>query len=105
MAADDLYLLITSHAQLTNTVQRLDSHLGSTFVYSAILLSFGTRDFILLLQNRHYLEAVYTLIDLSSDSTQFIKVVSRRSVDDSELLTWVVEVIMFLRLRNVSDVR
>jgi hypothetical protein len=83
---------VTSHDQLANTVQRLGARLGSTLVDSIIYPRFDTRNFILPLQNGHYLEVVCSLDHLSSDSTPFGKAVSQRATEVGGWLTWVVAV-------------
>ena len=50
---------VTSHAQLADTVQRLGSRLGSTFVDGGIHPRFGTRNFTLPLQDGHYLSLIH----------------------------------------------
>jgi hypothetical protein len=72
---------VTSHDQLTDTVQRLGSRFASTFVDGGIHPRFGTRNFTLPLQNGHYLEVVCPLDHPSSDSTPFGKAVSQRATE------------------------
>ena len=83
---------VTSHHQLTDTVQRLGARLGSTFVDGGIHPRFGTRNFTLPLQNGHYLEVVCPLDHPSSDSTPFGKAVSQRAAEGGGWLAWVVAV-------------
>ncbi len=83
---------VTSHDQLADTVQRLGSRLGSTFVDGGIHPRFGTRNFTLPLQNGHYLEVVCPLDHPASDSSPFGKAVSRRAAEGGGWLTWVVAV-------------
>ena len=52
---------VTSHEQLSDTVQRLGAKLGTTFVDGGIHPRFGTRNFTAPLQNGHYLEVVCIL--------------------------------------------
>jgi hypothetical protein len=52
---------VTSHDQLADTVQRLGSRLGSTFVDGGVHPRFGTRNFTLPLQNGQYIEVVCPL--------------------------------------------
>ena len=52
---------VTSHDQLADTVQRLGSRLGSTFVDGGVHPRFGTRNFTLPLQNGQYIEVVCLL--------------------------------------------
>ena len=52
---------VTSHDQLADTVQRLGSRLGSTFVDGGVHPRFGTRNFTLPLHNGQYIEVVCPL--------------------------------------------
>ena len=92
---------VTSHDQLADTVQRLGSRFTRTFVDGGIHPRFGTRNFTLPLQNGHYLEVVCPLDHPSSDSTPFGKADSQRAAEGGGWLTWVVEVMMFRRLKSV----
>ena len=83
---------VTSHDQLADTVQRLGSRLGSTFVDGGVHPRFGTRNFTLPLQNSHYIEVVCPLDHPASDSSPFGKAVSRRAAEGGGWLTWVVAV-------------
>ena len=83
---------VTSHDQLADTVQRLGSRLGSTFVDGGIHPRFGTRNFTLPLQDGHYLEVVCPLDHPASDSSAFGKAVSQRAAEGGGWLTWVVGV-------------
>ncbi len=83
---------VTSHNQLSDTVQRLGSRLGSTFVDGGIHPRFGTRNFTLPLQNGHYIEVVCPLDHPASDSSPFGKAVTQRANEGGGWLTWVVSV-------------
>ena len=83
---------VTSHDQLADTVQRLGSRLGSTFVDGGVHPRFGTRNFTLPLQNGHYIEVVCPLDHPASDSSPFGKAISRRAAEGGGWLTWVVAV-------------
>ena len=83
---------VTSHDQLADTVQRLGSRLGSTFVDGGVHPRFGTRNFTLPLQNGHYIEVVCPLDHPASDSSPFGKAVSKRAAEGGGWLTWVVSV-------------
>ena len=48
---------VTSHDQLSDTVQRLGQRLGSTFVDGGMHPRFGTRNFTLPLEDGTYLES------------------------------------------------
>ena len=83
---------VASHDQLADTVQRLGSRLGSTFVDGGVHPRFGTRNFTLPLQNGHYIEVVCPLDHPASDASPFGKAVSRRAAEGGGWLTWVVAV-------------
>ena len=83
---------VTSHEQLADTVQRLGSRLGSTFVDGGVHPRFGTRNFTLPLQGGHYLEVVCPLDHPASDASAFGKAVSKRAKEGGGWLTWVVSV-------------
>ena len=83
---------VTSHDQLADTVQRLGSRLGSSFVDGGVHPRFGTRNFTLPLQNGHYIEVVCPLDHPASDSSPFGKAVSERAAEGGGWLTWVVSV-------------
>ena len=83
---------VTSHDQLADTVQRLGSRLGSTFVDGGVYPRFGTRNFTLPLQNGHYIEVVCPLDHPASDASPFGKAVSKRAAEGGGWLTWVVSV-------------
>ena len=89
---------VTSHEQLADTVQRLGSRLGSTFVDGGVHPRFGTRNFTLPLQNGRYLEVVCPLDHPASDSSPFGKAVSRRAAEGGGWLTWV------LATENIGDI-
>ena len=83
---------VTTHDQLADTVQRLGSRLGSTFVDGGVHPRFGTRNFTLPLHNGQYIEVVCPLDHPASDSSPFGKAVSRRAAEGGGWLTWVVSV-------------
>ena len=83
---------VTSHEQLADTVQRLGSRLGSTFVDGGVHPRFGTRNFTLPLQGGHYIEVVCPLDHPASDASPFGKAVSQRALEGGGWLTWVVSV-------------
>lgn len=83
---------VTSHDQLADTVQRLGSRLGSTFVDGGVHPRFGTRNFTMPLVGGHYLEVVCPLDHPASDSSAFGKAVTQRASEGGGWLTWVVSV-------------
>jgi hypothetical protein len=83
---------VTSHDQLADTVQRLGSRLGTTFVDGGVHPRFGTRNFTTPLLNGQYIEVVCPLDHPASDSSPFGKAVSKRAAEGGGWLTWVVAV-------------
>ena len=83
---------VTSHDQLADTVQRLGSRLGTTFVDGGVHPRFGTRNFTAPLLNGQYIEVVCPLDHPASDSSPFGKAVSKRTAEGGGWLTWVVAV-------------
>jgi hypothetical protein len=80
---------VTSHDQLADTVQRLGSRLGSTFVDGGVHPRFGTRNFTAPLQNGQYIEVVCPLDHPSTEQTPWGKAVSRKAQAGGGWLTWV----------------
>ena len=70
---------VTSHDQLADTVQRLGSRLGSTFVDGGVHPRFGTRNFTLPLQNGQYIEVVCPLDHPATEQTPWGKAVSKKA--------------------------
>jgi hypothetical protein len=78
---------VTSHDQLADTVQRLGSRLGSTFVDGGVHPRFGTRNFTLALQNGHYIEVVCPLDHPSTDGKAIAKIVKVEIAGDEKRIT------------------
>ena len=78
---------VTSHDQLADTVQRLGSRLGSTFVDGGVHPRFGTRNFTLPLQNGHYIEVVCPLDHPSTDGKAIVKIVKVEIAGDEKRIT------------------
>jgi hypothetical protein len=83
---------VTTHEQLSDTVQRLGSRLGSTFVDGGVHPRFGTRNFTMPLTDGHYVEVVCPLDHPATDASPFGKAVSRRAKEGGGWLTWVLGV-------------
>lgn len=79
-------------ADLADTVQRIGSDLGATFVDGGRHPSFGTRNFILPLADGCYVEVVAALDHPAADKAPFGQAVSRRAADGGGWLSWVVAV-------------
>jgi len=80
---------VTSHDQLADTVQRLGSRLGSTFVDGGIHPRFGTRNFTCALKNGQYIEVVCPLDHPATEQTPWGKAVSKKANEGGGWLTWV----------------
>ena len=80
---------VTSHDQLADTVQRLGSRLGSTFVDGGIHPRFGTRNFTASLKNGQYIEVVCPLDHPSTEQTPWGKAVSQKANEGGGWFTWV----------------
>jgi hypothetical protein len=80
---------VTSHDQLADTVQRLGSRLGSTFVDGGIHPRFGTRNFTASLKNGQYIEVVCPLDHPATEQTPWGKAVSKKANEGGGWLTWV----------------
>jgi hypothetical protein len=83
---------VTTHEQLADTVQRLGSRLGSTFVDGGVHPRFGTRNFTMPLTDSHYIEVVCPLDHPATDASPFGIAVSQRAEEGGGWLTWVVGV-------------
>ena len=80
---------VTSHDQLADTVQRLGSRLGTTFVDGGIHPRFGTRNFTAPLLGGQYIEVVCPLDHPATELTPWGKAVSKKAADGGGWLTWV----------------
>ena len=80
---------VTSHDQLADTVQRLGSRIGSTFVDGGIHPRFGTRNFTCALNNGQYIEVVCPLDHPSTELTPWGKAVSTMAEEGGGWFTWV----------------
>lgn len=80
---------VTSHEQLADTVQRLGSRLGSTFVDGGIHPRFGTRNFTCALKNGQYIEVVCPLDHPATEQTPWGKAVSKKAREGGGWFTWV----------------
>jgi Glyoxalase-like domain len=80
---------VTSHDQLADTVQRLGSRLGSTFVDGGIHPRFGTRNFTASLKNGQYIEVVCPLDHPATEQTPWGKAVLQKANEGGGWFTWV----------------
>ena len=83
---------VTLHDQLADTVQRLGSRLGSTFVDGGVHPRFGTRNFTTPLLGGQYLEVVCPLDHPATETSPFGQAVSQRANEGGGWLTWVLAV-------------
>ena len=83
---------VTSHNQLADTVQRLGSRLGITFIDGGVHPRFGTRNFTAALKNGKYIEVVCPLEHPAAENTAWGKTVSRKAAEGGGWLTWVFNV-------------
>jgi hypothetical protein len=74
---------------LADTVQRLGSRLGSTFVDGGIHPRFGTRNFTAPLNNGQYIEVVCPLDHPATEQTPWGSAVSRKASEGGGWFTWV----------------
>jgi hypothetical protein len=80
---------VTSHDQLADTVQRLGSRLGTTFVDGGIHPRFGTRNLTAPLLDEKYIEVVCPLDHPATEQTPWGKAVSKKAQEGGGWLTWV----------------
>jgi hypothetical protein len=80
---------VTTHEQLADTVQRLGSRLGGTFVDGGIHPRFGTRNFTCALKNGQYIEVVCPLDHPATEQTPWGKAVSKKASEGGGWFTWV----------------
>ena len=80
---------VTTHSQLADTVQRLGSRLGSTFVDGGIHPRFGTRNFTTSLKHGQYIEVVCPVDHPATEHTPWGKSVSTKANEGGGWFTWV----------------
>ena len=80
---------VTSHEQLSDTVQRLGARLGSTFVDGGIHPRFGTRNFTASLKNHQYIEVVCPLDHPATEQTLWGRAVAKKALEGGGWFTWV----------------
>jgi hypothetical protein len=83
---------VTSHDQLADTVQRLGSRIGTTFVDGGIHPRFGTRNFTAPLLGGQYIEVVCPLDHPATEQTPWGKAVAQKAAEGGGWLTWVFSV-------------
>ena len=80
---------VTTHEQFADTVQRLGSRLGSTFVDGGVHPRFGTRNFTCALKNDQYIEVVCPLDHPATEQTPWGKAVKKKADEGGGWFTWV----------------
>ncbi len=80
---------VTSHDQLADSVQRIGSRLGVTFVDGGIHPRFGTSNFTAPLLDGRYIEIVCPLDHPATEQTPWGKAVSKKASEGGGWLTWV----------------
>lgn len=80
---------VTSHSQIADTVQRLGSRLGVTFIDGGIHPRFGTRNFTAPLLNSQYIEVVCPLDHPATENTPWGMAVSKKASEGGGWFTWV----------------
>ncbi len=88
MAISPLSLQDSAHLP-ADTVQRLGSRLGSTFVDGGVHPRFGTRNFTMPLHNGQYIEVVCPLDHPATEQTPWGKAVSKKALEGGGWLPWV----------------
>ena len=91
MRLDHVSYAVNSN-ELVDTVQRLGQQLGGTFVDGGRHPRFGTRNFVLPLEEGTYIEVVAALDHPASDKALFGQAVKRRAEDGGGWMAWVVAV-------------
>lgn len=79
-------------SELADTVQRLGSDLGASFVDGGKHPRFGTRNFVLPLSNGTYIEVVAPLEHPAAESAAFGQAVRQRAEAGGGWMGWVVQV-------------
>lgn len=80
---------VTTHDQLADTVQRLGSRLGTTFVDGGIHPRFGTRNFTAPLLDGKYIEVVCPLDHPATEQSPWGRAVLKKAQSGGGWLTWV----------------
>lgn len=81
-----------SHGELVDTIQRLGSELGASFVDGGRHPRFGTQNFVLPLQGNTYIEVVAALDHPAAEQAPFGRAVRQRADEGDGWLGWVVSV-------------
>jgi len=82
---------VASHEQISDTVQRIGSQIGTAFVDGGIHPQFGTRNFTAPLLNNQYIEIVCALDHPASEKTSFGQAVTKKAEEGGGWLSWVLQ--------------
>lgn len=91
MKLDHVSYAVLNH-ELVETVQRLGSELGASFIDGGKHPRFGTRNFILPLSGGSYVEVVAPLDHPAAESMPFGQAVRKRAESGGGWLSWVLQV-------------
>jgi len=91
---------VASHEQISDTVQRIGSQIGTAFVDGGIHPRFGTRNFTAPLLNSQYIEVVCALDHPAAEQTAFGQAVSKKAAEGGGWLTWVFAVEDIVRIET-----
>jgi len=80
---------VSSHEQISDTVQRIGSQIGTAFVDGGIHPQFGTRNFTAPLLNNQYIEIVCALDHPAAEKTPFGQAVTKKAEEGGGWLSWV----------------
>ena len=83
---------VTSHDQFADTIQRIGSRIGSSFVDGGIHPRFGTRNFTAPLNEGRYIEVVCPLEHPATELTPWGQAVSKKALNGGGWFTWVFNV-------------
>jgi len=94
---------VTSHEQISDTVQRIGSQIGTAFVDGGIHPQFGTRNFTAPLLNNQYIEIVCALDHPAAERTPFGQAVTKKAEEGGGWLSWVFQVDSIDPLEKIFD--
>ena len=81
---------VSTHNQISETVNRIGSQIKTAFVDGGIHPKYGTRNFTAPLLNGQYIEVVCPMEHPATDSTPFGRAVKQKAESGGGWLTWVI---------------
>jgi len=81
---------VSTHSQISETVNRIGSQIKTAFVDGGVHPKFGTRNFTAPLLNGQYIEIVCPMEHPATDSTPFGRAVKQKAESGGGWLTWVI---------------